>query len=137
MSEEIEMDSNAPRLCVLADKDVRKIAEPVFEVLGRSGLAVYSPSALDAFESAGAIVDRGSQIMRLPRSLVEDAIASNPPSVTLYARDRRHHVVLDTKSVHYGTGGTALYALDPDSRKRRRATVEDVKLNACPITGAK
>lgn len=109
---------------------MRKIAEAAFEVLARSGLAVYSPSALDAFESVGANVDRGSQMVRLPRSLVEDAIASNPSTVTLYARDRRHHVVLDRKFVHYGTGGTALYVLDPDSHKRRHATVKDVKLNA-------
>jgi trimethylamine--corrinoid protein Co-methyltransferase len=114
----------------LTHSDVRTIAAAAFEVLEKSGLLVYSPSALRAFEAAGATVDQDSQLVRLPRSLVEDAIASNPSSVTLYGRDERHHVVLDRKSVHYGTGGTALYVLDPDSHKRRRATVEDVKLNA-------
>jgi len=114
----------------LSERAVKRIAESAFKVLEKSGFAVYSPSALRAFEEAGANVDRESRIVRLPRSLIEDAIASTPSSVTLYARDERNHVVLNGTSVHYGTGGTAIYVLDPDTGERRPSTVEDVKLNA-------
>ena len=114
----------------LSQNDVHKIADAALEVLAKSGLVVYSPSALSAFEAAGANVDRESRTARLPRSLVEDAIASNPSSITLYARDEENHVVLDGKTVHYGTGGTAIYVLDPDTGERRPSSVEDVKLNA-------
>ena len=114
----------------LDQKAVQKIAEAAFEVLEKSGFAVYSLSALDAFERAGAKVDRESKIVRLPRALVEDAVAANPSSVTLYGRDKENHVVLDRGSVHYGTGGTAIYVLDPDTGERRLSTMEDVILNA-------
>jgi len=114
----------------LEDADVRRIAEAAFEVLAKSGLAVYSKTALEALRAAGAQVDEKTQVVRLPRSLVEDAIASNPSSVTLHSRDGQHDAALEENRVHYGTGGTAIYVLDPDTGRRRPSTTEDVILNA-------
>ena len=114
----------------LSEVDVHKIADAAFRVLAESGVAVYSPSAREAFKSAGAPVDDDSQIVRLPRRLVEDAIESNPSSITLHARDSRYNAVLEENRVHYGTGGTAIYVLDPDTGERRPSTTEDVILNA-------
>ena len=114
----------------LSESDVRKIADAAFEVLEKSGMAVYSPTAFEAFKTAGADVDAENQIVRLPRGLVEDAIVSNPSSITLYSRDDKYDAVLEKNRVHYGTGGTAIYVLDPDTGERRPSTTEDVILNA-------
>jgi len=114
----------------LSDADVQKIADDAFEVLERSGMVVYSPSAFDAFAAAGAETDAESRVVRLPRGLVEDAIDSSPSSITLYSRDGQCDAVLEKNRVHYGTGGTAIYVLDPDTGERRPSTTEDVILNA-------
>ena len=114
----------------LSEHDERKIAESAFEVLAKSGVAVYSDTALEAFKNAGANVDAATRIARVPRSLVEDAIASNPSSITLCSRNGEYDAVLEKNRVHYGTGGTAIYVLDPDTGKRRPSTTEDVVLNA-------
>ncbi len=114
----------------LREADVRRIAEAALEVLARSGMAVYSRTAFDAFRSAGAEADAETRIVRLPRGLVEDAIASNPSSITLYSRDGTCDAVLERNRVHYGTGGTAIFVLDPDTGERRPSTTEDVILNA-------
>lgn len=114
----------------LAAGDINRIAEAAFEVLEKSGVAVYSKSARDAFRAAKAAVDDESGTVRLPRSLVEDAIASNPSSITLYGRDGACDCVLEKNRVHYGTGGTAIYVLDPRTGEHRPSTVEDVVLNA-------
>jgi len=114
----------------LTEADVRRIADAALEVLAKSGLAVYSPRAFDAFKVAGAEVDAETRVVQLPRSLVEDAIASNPSSITLYSRDGQCDAVLEKNRVHYGTGGTAIYVLDPDTGERRPSTTEDVILNA-------
>jgi len=114
----------------LSGDDVRTITDAAFEVLAKSGLAVYSDSAFDAFRSAGAEVDAESRVVRVPRALVEDAIASNPSSITLCSRDGRCDVLLEGNRVHFGTGGTAIYVLDPDTGERRPSTTEDVVLNA-------
>jgi len=114
----------------LDEDGVRKIADAALAVLAESGMAVYSQTALEALRTAGARVDAESRVVRFPRSLVEDAVDSNPSSLTLFSRDGEHDVVLERDRVHYATGGTAIYVLDPDTGERRPSTVEDVILNA-------
>jgi len=114
----------------LSGADILKVANAAFEVLAKSGMAVYSPTAFEAFKAAGAEVDAETRTVKLPRSLVEDAIASNPSSITLYARDGTNNVILERDRVHYGTGGTAIYVLDPDTGERRPSTNADIRLNA-------
>ncbi len=114
----------------LTSSDVRKISDAAFTVLEKCGMQVHSPTGFEAFKAAGADVDAESRVVRLPRSLVEDAISSNPSSITLYSRDGKCDAVLEENRVHYGTGGTAIYVLDPDTGERRPSTAEDVALNA-------
>ncbi|MFW6137570.1 MAG: trimethylamine methyltransferase family protein [Spirochaetota bacterium] len=114
----------------LGENDVKKIAESALEILEKSGMAVYSDTAFDAFKQAGAEVDPETRIVKMPRSMVEDAVASNPSSITLYSRDGQYDAVLEKNRVHYGTGGTAIYVLDPDTGQRRQSVTEDVVLNA-------
>ena len=114
----------------LSEHDVAQIADAALEVLAKSGMAVYSATARRALAEAGAAVDAETGVVRFPRSLVEDAVASNPSSVTLCSRDGEHDVVLEENRVHYGTGGTAIYVLDPDTGERRPSTLADVILNA-------
>jgi len=49
---------------------------------------------------------------------------------TLFGRNGSPDVVLEKSRVHYGTGGTAIYVLDPDTGERRPSTSADVVLNA-------
>ena len=109
---------------------ISKIAEASFEVLEKSGLLVYSSTAFEAFKQAGALVDSEKQTVKLPRSLVEDSIDSNPSSITLFSRDGKTDCILEKNRVHYGTGGTAIFVLDPETGKRRQSSNYDVALNA-------
>jgi trimethylamine--corrinoid protein Co-methyltransferase len=114
----------------LSETDIRKIVDAAFEILSKSGIQVNSPTAFKAFKSADATTDHETGIVRLPKGLVEDAIDSNPSSITLYSRDGNNNVVLEENRVHYGTGGTAIYVLDPHTGNRRPSTTQDVILNA-------
>jgi trimethylamine--corrinoid protein Co-methyltransferase len=114
----------------LSPGDVGRIIDEAFRVLEKSGMLVYSQTAREAFRRAGAAVDAGQPLVRLPRKLVEDCIASNPSGITLYSRDGSCDAVLEDSRVHFGTGGTAIYVLDPDTGKRRPSTTGDVALCA-------
>ncbi|MDY7009383.1 MAG: trimethylamine methyltransferase family protein [Planctomycetota bacterium] len=114
----------------LSDTDVKRIADAALQVLETSGMAVYADTAFEALRDAGAPADEETRTVRFPRSLVEDAVASNPSSITLHSRDGENDVVLEGTRVHYGTGGTALYVLDPDRGHRREANISDLVLNA-------
>ena len=114
----------------LAGDEVKEVAQAAFDILDKSGVAVYTDTGFEAFRAAGANVDEQTRRVRLSRSMVEDAIASNPSSVTLWSRDGQCDAVLEDDRVHYGTGGTAIYVLDPDTGERRPSTTDDVVLNA-------
>ena len=122
--------TSTPPYAPMNEAAVRRISDAALEILAKSGMAVYSPTAFEALRAAGAQVDAEKRIVRFPRSLVEDAIDSNPSSITLFSRNGEHDVVLERDRVHYSTGGTAIYVLDPDTGERRPSTVEDVILNA-------
>jgi trimethylamine--corrinoid protein Co-methyltransferase len=114
----------------LEEDQVERIVDEAMRILERAGMLVYSDTAREAFAGRGAIVDEERRAVRLPRALVEDAIASNPSSVTLCARGCGSDAVLEQNRVYYGTGGTAIYVLDPETGARRPSTVEDVISNA-------
>lgn len=117
----------------LTDEDVKKIADAAFKVLEKSGMLVPSKTAFETLKNAGAVADPEKMIVKLPRTLTEDAIAANPSSITLYSRDGQNDVILEDNSVHYSTGGTAIYVLDPQTGKRRQSEAKDVALNAVMI----
>jgi trimethylamine--corrinoid protein Co-methyltransferase len=114
----------------LSQADVKRIIDEAFRILEHSGMLVFSETARAAFRKAGATVGEDEPLVRLPRALVEDCIASNPSSITLYSRDGSCDAVLEDSRVHFGTGGTAIYVLDPDTGKRRPSTTKDVALCA-------
>ncbi len=130
MKEQLEIGIPASLYRPLTPAAVRRMAEDALEILEKSGMAVYSRSGFEALRRAGAQVDEATRIVRFPRALVEDAVAANPSSVTLFSRDGKYDAVLERNRVHYGTGGTAINVLDPDSGECRPSTLADVALNA-------
>ncbi len=114
----------------LKDSDIKRIAESSFNILEKSGVAVYSDTVFEALKKAGAPADEDTRIVKMPRSMVEDAVDSNPSSITLFSRDGENDAVLEKQRVHYGTGGTAIYVIDPDTGKHRPSRLYDVVLNA-------
>jgi trimethylamine--corrinoid protein Co-methyltransferase len=119
----------------LSDSDQQYIINEAIGLLERSGIHVYSEKARNYLLKAGAEAAADGLTIRLPRSLVEDAIASAPSRVVLHGRSTEHDVVLEDSRVYFGTGGTAIFVMDLETGNRRPSTLEDVKLNAC-ITDA-
>lgn len=114
----------------LTPDGLHQILEGAFRILAERGVQVHSKTARDRLCARGAIVDDTTGALRLPRALVESAIDTNPSSVTLCSRDGARDAVLEGSRVHHGTGGTAIYVLDPDSGQRRPSTTADLILNA-------
>jgi trimethylamine--corrinoid protein Co-methyltransferase len=108
----------------LSNKQVQRIHEASLEVLARTGVHVDEPQALAIFEEAGA--DVKEHRVRIPRSLVEDAIDKAPSRVVLAGRDPEQDLFLEDARVHIGTGGAALQVLDLDTGKIRKAVLHDV-----------
>ncbi len=110
----------------LRDEDVTRIHLASLDVLWRTGVQVTLPECRRKFEEAGAVIDATGGRIRLPRSLVEDAVARAPSEVRLCGRDPEHDMRLGGRRVHMGTGGAAIKIVDLKTGRIRRTTLSDV-----------
>ena len=93
--------SSGLSLNILTDDELDEIHYGTLEVLNETGVFVEDQNALDCFEEGGAIVDRDTQIVKIPPHIVEDAIRSAPPKVVLHGRDPKHDIVLENTRVYF------------------------------------
>lgn len=100
--------AKAGNLTVLSEAELDRVYEASLSLLMNPGLVSDSDLFLDIFEKGGAIVDRPSRVIRLPRDLVEWAIQSAPESFPLYGRsDPSADLMVEHGRVYYGMGGTS------------------------------
>ncbi|MCL0036306.1 trimethylamine methyltransferase family protein [Dehalococcoidia bacterium] len=119
----------------LTEESIHKIHHTAMRVIEEVGFEVNSESALKLFEGAGARVDRGKQLARLPRERVMELIETAPSEINLCGRDEKHDILLGGKRVYAGTGGTALYVYHPDTGQKQLATLNDLKRIARLVDG--
>ncbi|MCK8825355.1 trimethylamine methyltransferase family protein [Fuchsiella alkaliacetigena] len=105
---------------------VERIHEKTLAVLKEVGVKVENKKALDLFAERGAEVDFQEKIVRLPNTMVEEAIDTAPSTVILYGREADQHIELGGTNVYMGTGGTAVNILDLETGEKRKTTSKDV-----------
>ncbi len=114
-----------PEMKVLGREDCLQIHLASCEILRKTGVQVYSQAGLDILRNAGAAIT--GNLVKIPRSLVEWALASAPASFNLYWRGSEEIALkLDGESVYFGTGSDTLHYLDPRSGRRRDFQLSDV-----------
>jgi trimethylamine--corrinoid protein Co-methyltransferase len=109
----------------LTDADMLAIHHAALDALETIGLADAPPSGVAYLTGAGAIEGDDGRI-RFPRALVEDTIARANRSVTLFARDPAHDMILSGARVHYGTAGAAVHMVDVAGNQYRECGVQDL-----------
>lgn len=112
-------------LNLFSDSDLEMIHEATLEVLEYSGLYVQSSDALDIYEDGGCLADRERRIVRIPASVVEEAINSAPRKVLLAGRKPEHDLVLENGRVYFCPFGEGVMVIDPYSGEYRQSTKAD------------
>ncbi|MEW6030112.1 MAG: trimethylamine methyltransferase family protein [Chloroflexota bacterium] len=110
---------------LLSDAEKEKIHEDALRVLWEAGVRFYSRKALQLLEKNGARVDHETKIARIPKELVEQALAASPKSFVLGARNPAHDYPLPSPVSRYAMDGTAAFAQDFHSGQRRYGTDRD------------
>ncbi len=109
----------------LKESDVKRIHEASLHVLEHTGIEVLPSEAREIFAQAGAGVDENANRVRLPRAMVEDAIAQACSRFTLAGREARHDLDMGGDRVYMGTGGAAVKVIDLDGQLRE-TRLEDI-----------
>ncbi len=79
---------------ILSNEQLQKLHSSALDVLENVGVRVIDNATLRIFRDHGAVVDEKTRSVKLPPSLVEEALKKAPRNVTLGARDKRYSVSL-------------------------------------------
>jgi trimethylamine--corrinoid protein Co-methyltransferase len=103
------------------------LIDQALDLLENVGMRFGPSAALEMLAAAGAHVDRDAGVARLPRDLVERAVATCPREVLLAGATEADDVLLDGSAVHFLPSGTPTKILDEETGRVRSGTVEDVR----------
>ena len=113
------------RTTALDEEGCAAVHAATLEILEKTGVEVQHEGALELLAGAGARVD-GSRV-RVPAALVDDALAAAPRSITLESRGETGDLELKAGPIYYGTGSDCLVCLGPQTRDRRKVSLQDVE----------
>lgn len=108
----------------LTEANMHAIYDTALRLLEELGIGEVPQRLADLFVGSGQRYD-GERIY-LSRDLVAAAIEAAPKEITLHGRDPARSVVVGGDSVHFGTGGAAVQAMDLDTGEYRPSTLRDL-----------
>ncbi|MBK5108864.1 MAG: trimethylamine methyltransferase family protein, partial [Anaerolineales bacterium] len=111
---------------VLSDQQLGEIQAATLEILDEVGFYCPSERALSIYAEHGAQVDIENKIVKLPGSLVMEAMSHAPRFYTLGSRSPDHDLVLDGTATYVATDGTGVETVDFETNKRRSSVKADV-----------
>jgi len=104
---------------VFDDAEIKAVHEATIELLENVGIKMHNKTARQIFHDRGAVVDQENGIVKIPRTMLEEAIDSTPSRLVLCGREEINDLVLEGANVYLGTGGTVLNTLDLDTGAKR------------------
>ncbi len=126
----IEPIRTSRKLSFLDGQQLKDLQEATFQILEDIGVQFPSDKALDIFSEHGAIVDRDTQIVKIPRDLVITAMQNVPRYFTLGARNPEFDLNLQDGVSYFTNDGCGHNAVDFKTREKRASTKKDVGMAA-------
>jgi trimethylamine:corrinoid methyltransferase-like protein len=112
-------------LRVLSDEERHRVHESSLNILSHTGVRVDSSQGRQALQEAGADVDENKQVVRLPCSLVEEALRLSPKKFTLGARKPDFKLTMNNDECSLIADGEGTSIIDRKSGQYRPATYQD------------
>ena len=109
----------------LTTHEIEAIYQTALRLLAELGLGETPPNLEEVLTAAGAKMADGR--VKLPRSLVEEAIDKAAKRFPLHGRDPARTIEVGGDAVHFGTGGAAVQTLDLNTGLYRPSTLQDLR----------
>ena len=113
------------RLELLSPNECDQLHERTLNILSKTGMRVDTRRGRQILGEAGAIVNEASHIVRLPHSLVEEALRKTPKEFTLGGRRPAWDLPMNQGYCTLSADGGAVMVLDSRTGERRRGNRED------------
>ena len=111
---------------ILSTDEVIRIHDASLEVLASTGVQVDDVETRKMLGEAGAVVDKSNGVIKIPESLVHEALKKAPKEFVLYGRDGVQPLRLGQWDTYFTTGGYATYVYDLTTGARREVTSRDL-----------
>ena len=111
---------------ILTADQIEQIYYAALDVLEVSGARVLHTEALQIFQQSDAVVSDNDRV-RVPTSLVEQALQSSPSKAALSDRYGKRSVKIQKSEVAFGSGADATFVYDLKAGERRKFTFADVE----------
>ena len=111
---------------LLTAEQVEQIHEASLEILENVGMLVRNPKAREILAQHGCHVDSETELVRFPRTVVEEYRAAFPPTFTFCARDPQYDRTIPDDRPLILTGSSAPNIIDPVTGEERRARSDDI-----------
>lgn len=115
---------------VLSKDDLGHIHRGALLELEKIGVRVGTAKGRRLLADAGAKVDEATHVVRIPSSLVEEAIDRTAKRIVLCGRSPAQDAHLDLEHVHVCNDGNGPLAVDFHTGERRASTSEDLAASA-------
>ncbi|GAB4537656.1 MAG: trimethylamine methyltransferase MttB [Anaerolineae bacterium] len=113
------------QLQVLSEDERDQIHERTLKILATTGLKVETARGRQILSQAGAEVDENTEIVRLPRDLVEEALRLAPKNFVLGARRPGWDLHMNERDCTLLIDSEAIFVLDRETWERRPGTHQD------------
>ena len=126
---------NQTRYHAVTEQECEQLIEASFRIMEEIGLQVLNEKARKRLADAGCTVE--GDIVKIPASLVKEAIASAPSEMVLYDREGNEALRAGGTNVYFGNGPTNPSYNDFETGERRPALRADAArsalvTDACP-----
>jgi trimethylamine--corrinoid protein Co-methyltransferase len=112
----------------LSDDEIASVHETSLKILQQIGIKVLSKKVQSLLAENGAKVDAASSIVKISRSLVEEAIRKAPKEIVLCGRNPKFDLKLPSKDFTFiATSGFATFMRDFETGEKRMTKTLDLK----------
>jgi trimethylamine--corrinoid protein Co-methyltransferase len=108
----------------LSKESIQAIHSVSLQILETTGIKVENPKALELLSKSGCVVE--GQSVKVPSSLVKNALQKVPKSFDLYTRDGKKSYTIGSDNVVFNPGSSAVYYKDWNSGTIRKGTSKDI-----------
>jgi trimethylamine--corrinoid protein Co-methyltransferase len=112
---------------ILSRGEIAAIHTAAMEVLERVGIVIQHDNALKTLAKAGANVDNKTKVVRIPESLLNDALQMSPRRHKMLARNSKYNIVIGDGASYFTNAFGAHYTIDLETGKRRLSTLKDLE----------
>jgi trimethylamine--corrinoid protein Co-methyltransferase len=116
------------RLILLFDDEIASVHETSLKILQQIGIKVLSKKVQSLLAENGAKVDASHSIVKIPSSLVEEAIRKAPKEIVLCGRNPKFDLKLPSKDFTFiATSGFATFMRDFETGEKRMTKTSDLR----------